>query len=66
MKVKTNLIYPSCFKTEKLLLEIPIVVVLTSAQFHSIKPGLRFWVDLNPACVVSEIRNGENILTMVP
>ena len=42
-------------------LEMPIVMVLTTAQFHLIKPGLRFCIDSNLVCVVSEICNGENI-----
>ena len=57
-------------KLRSCYLEIPIVVVLTTAQFHLIKPGLSFCIDSNPTSVMSEIRNGENIwqwsLTLKP
>ena len=36
------------------------VVVITTAQLHSIKPELRFCTDSNPACGMSEIRDDEN------
>ena len=45
-------------------------MVLTTAQFHLIKPGLSFCIDSNPTSVMSEIHNGENIwqwsLTLKP
>ena len=37
------------------------VVVVTTAQLHSTKPGLRFCAGSNPAGGVSEIRDGENL-----
>ena len=37
------------------------VVVITIADFHSIKPKLRFCAGSNPACDVSEIRDGEDL-----
>ena len=37
------------------------VVVVTTAQLHSTKPGLRFCTGSNPARGVSEIRDGENL-----
>ena len=37
------------------------VVVITTAQLHSIKPELRFFAGSNPACGVSEIRDGEDL-----
>ena len=37
------------------------VVVITTAQLHSTKPELRFCAGSNPACDVSEIRDGEDI-----
>ena len=36
------------------------VVVITTAQLHSTKPELRFCTGSNPACGVSEIRDGED------
>ena len=41
------------------------VVVITTAHFHSTKPELRFCAGSNPACGMSEIRDGED-LTIVP
>ena len=37
------------------------VVVITTAQLHSTKPELRFCAGSNPACSVSEIRDGEDL-----
>ena len=37
------------------------VVVIATAQLHSIKPELRFYTGSNPACGVSEIRDGEDL-----
>ena len=37
------------------------VVVITTARLHSTKPELRFCVGSNPACGVSEIRDGEDL-----
>ena len=36
------------------------VVVIATAQLHSTKPELRFCAGSNPACDVSEIRDGED------
>ena len=36
-------------------------MVITSAQLHSTKPELRFHAGSSPACVVSEIRDGEDL-----
>ena len=35
------------------------VVVITTAQLHSADPEIRFCAVSNPACGVSEIRDGE-------
>ena len=43
-----------------------VVVVITTAKFHSTKPEIRFCADLNPARDVSEIHDGEDYLTIVP
>ena len=37
------------------------VVVITTAQFHSTKPELRFCAGSNPSCGVSEIHDGEDL-----
>ena len=37
------------------------VVVITTAQFHSAKPELRFCAGLNPSRGVSEICDGEDL-----
>ena len=37
------------------------VVVITTAQFHSTKPELRFCAGSDPARDVSEIRDGEDL-----
>ena len=37
------------------------VVVITTAQLHSMKPELRFCAGSSPACGVSEIRDGEDL-----
>ena len=37
------------------------VVVTTAVQLHSKKPKLRFCAGSNPACGVSEIRNGKDL-----
>ena len=37
------------------------VTVITTAQLHSTKPELRFCAGSNPACSVSEIRDGEDL-----
>ena len=37
------------------------LVVITTAQLHSIKPKIRFCVGSNPACGVSQICNGEDL-----
>ena len=36
-------------------------MVITTAQFHSTEPKLRFCAGSNPACGVSEIRDGEDL-----
>ena len=36
------------------------VVVITTAQLHSTKPELKSCIGSNPACSMSEIRNGDN------
>ena len=41
-------------------------MVITTAQLHSTKPELRFWAGLNPACGVSEIRDGEDWKRLTP
>ena len=38
------------------------IVVTTTAQLHSTKPGLRFCPVSNPACSVLEIRDSEDLL----
>ena len=38
-----------------------IVVVITTAQFHSTKPELRFCAGSNPAGGVSEIHDGKDL-----
>ena len=35
--------------------------IITTAQLHSTKPEPRFCAGLNPACSVSEIRDGEDL-----
>ena len=37
-------------------------VVITTAQLHSTVSELKFCASSNPACGVSEIRDGENLL----
>ena len=37
------------------------LVVITTAQFHSTKPELRFCAGSDPAHVLSEIRDGEDL-----
>ena len=37
------------------------VVVITTAQLHSTEPELRFCAGSNPACGISEIRDGEDL-----
>ena len=37
------------------------VVVITTAQLHSIKPELRFCAGSNPARNVSDIRDGDDL-----
>ena len=37
------------------------VVVITTTQLHSTKPELRLCAGSNPACGVSEIRDGEDL-----
>ena len=37
------------------------VVLITTAQLHSTKPELRFFVGSNPARNISEIRDGEDL-----
>ena len=36
------------------------VVIITTAQLHSIKPELRFCTGSNPACEMLEVRDGED------
>ena len=43
------------------VIEVVIVVVIITAQFHSFKPELRFFTGSNPARGVSEIRDGEDL-----
>ena len=38
-----------------------VVVVITTAQLHSIKPELRFCPDSNPSRSVTEIRDGDDL-----
>ena len=38
-----------------------VVMVITTAQLHSAKCELWFCAGSNPACVVSEIRDGEDL-----
>ena len=40
-------------------------MVIATAQLHSTKPELRFCAGSNPACGMLEIRNGEDLLTIV-
>ena len=40
---------------------IIVIAVITTAQLHSTKSELRFCAGSNPARVVSEIHNGENL-----
>ena len=44
-----------------LLLSKTVVVVIATAQLHSVKPKLRFCVGSNPARGVLEIRDGEDL-----
>ena len=37
------------------------VVVITTAQFHSIKPEVRFCAGSNPACGMLEICDGDDL-----
>ena len=37
------------------------VVFITTAQFHSTKPELKLCAGSNPACGMSEIRDGEDL-----
>ena len=37
------------------------VVVITTSELHSTKPELRLCAGSNPACGVSEIRDGEGL-----
>ena len=37
------------------------VVVVTTAQFHSTMPELRFCAGSNPVCGMSEIQDGEDL-----
>ena len=37
------------------------ILVIITPQIHSTRPELRFCIGLNPACGVSEIRNGEDL-----
>ena len=41
-------------------------MVITTAQVHSAKRELRFCASSNPARDVSKIRDGEDLMTMVP
>ena len=43
-----------------------VVVVITNPQLYSTKPELRFCAGLNPARDVSEIRDGDDYLTIAP
>ena len=53
--------------TIKILLKIHLkisfrgVVVITAAQLHSTKPELTFCAGSDPACSMSEIRDGEDL-----
>ena len=38
-----------------------VVVVITTAQRHPTKPGLRLCIDLNPAQSASDVCDGENL-----
>ena len=40
-----------------------MLMVLTTAKLHSTRPELRFCVGLSPARGVSEIRDGEDLVT---
>ena len=50
----------SCIPINFRVLWLRDVVVITTAQLHLTKPELRFCPDLNPACGVSDIRDGED------
>ena len=45
----------------KKIWDMPVKVVITTAQIHSTKPELRFSVGSNPARGVSEICDGEDL-----
>ena len=49
------------FHTIRLLLWHCGVVVITTAQLHSVKPELRFCAGSDPAYSVLEIRDGEDL-----
>ena len=60
--------YEDCGKSTKVFLNLekrhamrPVVVVITAAQLQSTKPELRLCTGSNPACGMSEIRNGEDL-----
>ena len=38
-----------------------VVVVITTEKLHLTKPELKFCTGTNPACDLSEIRDGENL-----
>ena len=48
-------------KIELYLERCRVVMVMTTAQLHSTKPELRLCASSNPAPVVSEIREGEDL-----
>ena len=51
----------SAIKNELIDLVARDVVVITTAQLHSIKPELRICTGSNPACGVLEIDGGEDL-----
>ena len=38
-----------------------VVLVITTAQLHSMKPEIRLCAGSNPVCEVPEIRDGEDL-----
>ena len=64
--VKYDIVSSSKSKVQFNILSVKIfwrrgVVVITTAQFHSTKPGLRFCTGSNPAHSLLEIRDGEDL-----
>ena len=49
------------FMLKNYLLEIPLLVVISTAQLYLTKPEIRFCAGSNPARCVSEIRNCKDL-----